>query len=198
VAKFHEIHSTLKRVTDATTEPVSTEEAMLHCRCDAPEETLWMAAAITTARQYCEAYTKRQLITGTWSLYLDQFPCDEIQLRVNPVSSVTSVVYNDASGNSQTLSSTLYRKDIVSEPSRIVPAYGQSWPATRGQINDVCVTFVAGYGVASSVPRQFKHAILMLVAHWREHPEAVLQGSFVHTPNGVNSLLDSVSWSKVH
>ena len=198
MARFHEIHSVLKRTVDAATEPVAVTEAMLHCRSDADEETSWFAAAITTARAYCEAHTKRQVGVGTWTLYLDEFPSDEIQLRLPPVSAVTSIIYNDAAGASQTLPAGDYRTDLISEPARIVPAYGITWPSTRGQINDVCVTFSAGYASAAAVPRQFRHAILMLVAHWREHPEAVSQGSFQSFPNGVESLLDSVCWSKVH
>lgn len=198
MAKFHEIYSTLKRTADATVEPVSVAEAMLHCRSDAIEESEWFSNGINTARMYCEAHTKRQIGVGTWALYMDQFPCDEIQLRVPPVSAVTSIVYNDAAGTSQTLAALNYRTDLISEPARIVPAYGVTWPSTRGQINDVCVTFSAGYATAAAIPRQFKHAILLLVAHWREHPEAVSQGSFQSLPNGVDSLLDSACWSKVH
>lgn len=197
--KFHEIHSHLKRTTDATTEPISVETAMLHCRCDAAEEIPWFNNAIATARQYCEAHTHRQCLSATWTLYLDQFPSDAILLGVNPVSAVSSIVYNDSGGTSQTLSSTNYRTDMISEPARIVPAYGYVWPVTRGQVNDICVTFTAGYGsAATSVPPQIKQAMLLLLAHFREHPEAVTSGNVTSVPFGVDALLDSVCWSRVH
>jgi len=172
---------------------------MLHCRCDAAEEIPWFNNAISTARQYCEGYTHRQFLSATWTLYLDEFPSDAIYLGVNPVSSITSIVYNDSGGASTTLSAGDYRTDSISEPARIVPAWGESWPVTRGQINDICVTFVAGYGsAATSVPPQAKQAMLLLISHWREHPEAVANNSVNVVPFAVDALLDSICWSKVH
>lgn len=196
--EFHEVHSRLKRTVDATVEPLQFDAAMLHCRSDAAEEVPWFTSAIVAARRYCETYTKRQFVNATWTLYLDQFPC-EIELRMPPVSAITSIVYNDAAGASQTLPSNQYRTDIISEPARIVPAYGYSWPSTRGQINDICVTFTAGYGAAAaSVPNEVKQAMLLLISHWREHPEAVANNSVNVVPFAVDALLDSVCWSKVH
>ena len=46
---------------------------------------------------------------------------------------------------------------------------GLNWPTTRGHIDDVIVTFTAGYGDAAwHIPEPLRHSILLLVAHWFE------------------------------
>lgn len=82
--------------------------------------------------------------------------------------------------------------DIKSEPGRIVLAYGESWPSTTLRpVNGVCVTFIAGYGDAgSSVPKNFKNAILLLLGHLYENREATIIGQTVQElPLGVEALL---------
>lgn len=83
---------------------------------------------------------------------------------------MTSVAYVDTAGNTQTLTAnTDYTVDIYSRPARIVPAYTRTWPATRGHINDVTVTYVAGYGASfENVPQEIRQALTMLVVHWQE------------------------------
>jgi uncharacterized phiE125 gp8 family phage protein len=198
VVDFNCVEHVLNRPTDTTIEPLAVDDAMLHCNYDSSDKRQWFENAIIAARRYCEAHTKRQFINATWKLYLDRFPT-QIELRVCPVSSITSIKYNDLNGTQQTLSSTLYRTDLVSEPARIVPAYNETWPSTRGQINDVIVEFVAGYGATpTSVPQNIKFAMLMLIANWFEHPEATTFTTSNHVAFGVNALLDSACWSKVH
>jgi hypothetical protein len=56
--------------------------------------------------------------------------------------------------------------------------YGESWPsATLRPYNGICVTYIAGYGDASSdVPENFKQGILLLIGHFYEHREEVITG----------------------
>jgi uncharacterized phiE125 gp8 family phage protein len=198
VVDFHCVQHSLSRSTDATSEPLTVADAMLHCSYDSMDRHQWFENAIVAARKYCEAHTKRQLISATWKLYLDRFP-SAIELRVCPVGSVTSIKYNDTNGTQQTLSNTLYRTDLVSEPARIVPAYNQTWPSTRGEINDVIVEFVSGFGATqASVPQNIKYAMLMLIANWFENPEATTFKPSNHVAFGVNAMLDASCWSKVH
>lgn len=91
---------------------------------------------------------------------------DEILLPVGPVQSVTSVVYVDTAGVSQTLVVTTdYVVDTSSEPARIYPAYSCSWPSARAQRNAITVTYVAGYGISGSfVPARLINAMYLLIA----------------------------------
>lgn len=172
------------------TEPVTTAEAKTHLRVTDSNSDTYIDTLIATARLACERETNRAFITQTWVLRLDSFP-DVIRLRKCPVISVSSIAYVDSNGDSQTLSSSLYQVDTSTEPARIIPAYGQTWPTTRSQINAVTVTFTCGYGGASSVPVAIKHAIKLLISHWFEVREPVVMGTIVASlPMSVQYLLD--------
>jgi len=69
----------------------------------------------------------------------------EIVLPVSSLQSVDSIKYLDNDGIQQTLAPSAYKVDNVSEPPRITPAWGTSWPTARNDFNSVELTFTAGY-----------------------------------------------------
>lgn len=187
-------------VTAPAAEPVSLAEAKLHLRIDATDEDALITELIAAARKYCERFTRRAWITQTWDLKLPRFPpvddpwelgfCDRaIRLPLPPAQSTTSITYTDENGISQTLSSSLYTLDSTVEPALIHEAYNEDWPETRDVPNAVVVRFVAGYGLAASVPEPLKIALKLLVAHWFEHREAAQDTALHSVPMAVESLL---------
>lgn len=184
----------LSLVTAPATEPITVAEAKLHLRVDGADEDLLIQSLIAAARAYAEAFTHRALITQTWDLKLGAFPCGDIWLPKPPVSSVTSISYVDANGDTQTWASSNYTADLPSGPEarmgRITPAYSVSYPTTRDVVNAVTVRFVCGYGAASAVPDAIRHAMRMMVAHWYEQREPVNIGNITTVlPMTVESLL---------
>jgi len=182
-------------------EPVSEADLVAHCQLgELPDDQLGRARVmLTSARQWVENYLRRQLVTATWKAYLDGFPA-EIQINDKlPIATISSIAYVDDDGDSQTLSSSLYQSDLVSEgkPARIMPAYGQTWPAVRsGVYNAVTVTFTAGYGATrESVPLGIRHAILMLAADWYNNREDVVVGAISgRIATGVEFCLQPFEW----
>jgi uncharacterized phiE125 gp8 family phage protein len=165
----------LTLVTAPALEPVSLAEAKVHLRVTVADEDALIDGLIRAAREYVETFTHRALITQTWDLKLDRFPSDAIRLPHAPLVSVTSVSYLDTAGATQTWSASLYTVDAPSGPKarsgQIVPAYGESFPSTRGVVNAVTVRFLAGYGATAAaavtaVPASLKAAIKILVATW--------------------------------
>ena len=152
----------LTLATAPSVEPVSLAEAKAHLRVDANDEDAYISNLITAARQWAEDFCRRRFITQTWDYYLDGFPT-EIQLPYPPISSITSIKYNDADGAEQTLATDQYRSDLQSLPPRINPSYGNAWPATRSESNAVVVRCVSGYGAAADVPQSIKQAILLKI-----------------------------------
>lgn len=182
----------LELTTAPTAEPLSLNEAKLHCRVEpeVTDEDDLIRSHVITARDYCESYTGRALVTQTWKLTLDELPPDEIGMPKAPLQSVSSFAYVATDGTSTTLSSSLYQVDAKSEPGRIRPAYGQIWPSTRAQMAAITITFVCGYGAASAVPDGIKQAMKLLIGHWYANREAVGQNPGGPLEMAVKALLD--------
>lgn len=98
-------------------------------------------------RSYGEAWKAWQERGGGWGTY----DISVIRLPRPPLQAVTAVTYVDQTGVTQTLSPSVYQVDTQQEPGRLAPAYQQVWPTTRVQMGAVQVTFLAGYGPATSV-----------------------------------------------
>ncbi len=180
----------LTRTSDAATEPVTSTEAKTHLRVTGTDDDTLIGTLITAARQYVENYLNRSLITQTWEWRLDGFSPWTLIVPMAPLISVTSIQYVDGEGTTQTLASTEYTVDAKSEPGRITPAYGKSWPTTRYQMNAVTITFQAGYGAAAAVPSPIKQAVLLVIGEMYAHREASMVGApIVELPLGVKALL---------
>ncbi len=185
----------LRKVTDATVEPVTLADAKVHCDIPASDTTrdTLVTTLITVARTTCEERLQRTLIQTDWELTLDEFPC-AIPLRMPRVISVQSVTYMDTAGATQTLNPTDYTVDSKSEPGWIVPAYGKSWPNTRNQINAVTVAYRCGYGTdATLVPAPIKQWILLAIRELYDNPAStvVAQGVVQLEMGFADRLLDT-------
>ena len=177
----------LRRTVDATVEPVSLPEMQAHLRINddiAQREATHIRGLITVARQQVEEWEWRAHISQTWQWKLDAFPCGDDPAFYVPrprLISVSSIAYTDTAGAPQTMDAADYVVDGTSEPGRIVPAYGESWPTPRSEINAVTVTFVAGYGTTpESVPEATRHIIKLLAAHYYENREPINIGAAVN------------------
>ena len=64
----------------------------------------------------------------------------------------------------------------------------ESWAS---KINAVTIEFTAGYGNASAVPQDIKHAMLLLIGEMYENREESVTGTIVSAmPTTAKSLLD--------
>lgn len=184
--------------TAPAVEPVSLEEAKLHLRLDITADDTLVYSLIQAAREKCEEYTWRALITQTWDLFLDGFPSNAIKLPNPPLQSVTGVYYTPDGGAEQTVTSTDYIVDTRGEPGRIILATGKSWPGNSlTPTNGVRVRFVCGYGAAgANVPQKLRQGMLLLIGHLYENREAVFMGRTapVMLPFGVQMLWQREVW----
>lgn len=108
----------------------------------------------------------------------------EIILPLTPLMTVTSIKYIDQDGVQQTLAASAYKVDSVTEPARILPAYGTTWPQTRNEINAVEVVYQAGYGAAADVPAGIKAWMKLRIGAMYDNREevAVIRGSVLEMP----------------
>jgi uncharacterized phiE125 gp8 family phage protein len=168
----------LRVATPPTAEPVTVEEAKAHLRLEGNAEDSYVQTLIQAARQHVEETCWRGLVTQTLEGVLSGFPDDALELPRGRLASVDSVTYVDTAGVLQTLPSSEYQVDTTSEPGRLLPAYGRSWPSTRRQWDAVRVRYTVGWPVAE-VPAPIRQAVLLLVANMYEHRTPEVTGSAV-------------------
>lgn len=170
--------------------PVSLDELKAQLRITHNDMNAELLRYIEAATEYAQEYQWSQLCTATYVERFDGFPC-EFRPRRSPVQSVTSLAYVDTGGSTQTLTAvTDYTVDAYAKPARVVPAYNKTWPATLGHVNDVTLTYVAGYGDADDVPDEIRMAILLkaeLLKGDCDRNAAVMESA-------INSLLDKRSF----
>lgn len=170
----------LKLVTKPVAEPLTLDEAKDHLKLeldDGTEDAL-ISRLIVAARRRAESFLWRAIMKQTWDYFLDEFPNSEgiILVPLPPLQSVTTVKYIDLDGVQQTLAASLWKVDTVSEPARLVPAFNESWPSTREEINAVEIRFVAGYTDIGEVPEEVKSAMKMMAGTWYENRESLREG----------------------
>lgn len=183
---------TLKLISPPGAEPLTLTEAKLHLRVEHTVDDDLITALIQAARERCEHLLGRALITQTWARVLDAFPAAEIELGMPPVQSISSVVYVDGAGDSQTMPSTDYSLDNTTEPGWVLPSEDLgNWPTTLDTANAVTVTFVTGFGATgAAVPAAVRAWLKMEVGTMYKHRESIVAGvSVAELPGGFHERL---------
>lgn len=178
--------------------PISLDEAKAACSIAVENTDLddWITLLIAEAVDTIEKRLCRQFMAATWTLALDEFP-EEILLERLPITGVTSIVYIDDDGQSQTLTADQYQIDLggANSPARIKPVEGLTWPSTQsGTYNTVVVTFTAGAALADDVAPSAKRAVKFLVAHWFRNHEPVGPGQALEVPATFDFVLCAEDW----
>lgn len=155
------------RSTEPTTvqEPVTLAQVKRQCKIppEIGDHDEQLTRILVSARQQVEVDCALVCYTGTFTWKLTDFPChDFLELPdIRPVTSITSITYTDSSGSSTTLSASVYGLENGTVTPYVKLTYGNVWPSTRGDINGITVTFVAGYASVSVVPENVRQAVLL-------------------------------------
>jgi uncharacterized phiE125 gp8 family phage protein len=184
-----------KITVQPATEPITLTELRLQLGImdsDATERDSVLTANITAARIWSEWFTQRAFITQSWGYYADAFPCarqgkpfsDAIDLKLD-LQSIEFVKYVNESGILTTLDPAKYQVDLVS--SRVMPAYGLTWPTTRAVPNAVQISYISGYADADAVPEDIKKALKIIAGQWENFQGALESGITVR----------SVAWAAI-
>lgn len=188
---------------EATDEPILLADAKLQLRIDTTADDVAVARRISGARARAEAYLMRGLVTQVW-IYAQDGWTDEIQLPMaaplqnNPLeaggSTAPVVQYYDTAGTLQTLATTYYTVDTISEPGCIRRAPNQSWPSLQADRQlAVKITYVVGYTSAASIPADIIDGIYLLLGDSQEfRQQTVMTGAgqtVTQLPNGAEACL---------
>ena len=137
----------VKTIQEPVVEPVTLQEVKDHLRVVHDEEDAIIRSYMQAARRYAETtFCWRAFMPQTLELVLDSFPPNAIKIPRPPLQEVTSIIYTDKGGTEHTVDPGDYIVDTDSEPGRIVPAYGERWPADiLYPVSAVRVRYRAGY-----------------------------------------------------
>jgi len=185
--------------TGTTDLPVTIARAKEHLRVTHDNDDAYILDLIKAATDLAELFQQRTYIQRQRTHKLAQFPCEgnghwignsmAIVLPYPPLIGVGSIQYVDENGAVQTLAPAKYQVDTYAEPGKVVPAYEESWPATRDVPNAVTVIYTAGYGTADDAPTEVKQAILLIVGHFYENRINVSDSGLTRIPDGAWRLL---------
>lgn len=194
----------IKVISQPSFEPVTLAEAKLWLRIedDANEEDAMIWLLIKAMREYAEHLTGRALVTQTLEFRTDAFPAGAIELPRPPLQSVASIVYVDGDGTEQALETSPagWQVDTYSEPGRVAPLAGGSWPSAGSEaLGAVRIQFVAGYAAPNLIPRLVRLWMQTRIATLFENREQLITGTIVSPlPRAfVDGLLDSLNVRKM-
>lgn len=152
-------------VTGPVQEPLEVDDAKQWAVAHQNDDNVTFDALIRGAREAAQNYLGRAFFTQTWKLQLEYF-ADVVWLPMAaPLASVTSVTYYDSDGVSQTLSTSYYTVDTVSEPGRIVRAPNQTWPSVQSdRLMPVTITYVCGVTDVANIPEMVKQGMRYFIS----------------------------------
>jgi hypothetical protein len=200
-------------VTPESTDLISTTEVKTQLRIatsDSTHDTL-IGVCTTAAIGIAKEYLQKSFINRTLKLSLDQIPFADntlpnkegitvgpflqyrkssVTLPYSPLVSVTSVITYDDSDNATTMASSRYYVDTSSDYGRVLLRTGETWDDMLRVANAIEITYVAGYGTAtSSVPVAIRQGAIIMASHFFENPDLAIKGESVgEIPSLVNAL----------
>ena len=172
-------------------EPVSLAEARAFLRVDDTAEDELIATLIAAARIHVESVTSRALLSQSWRLALEEWPASgAVGFPITPVLQLVAVRYFGALGEPHEIDLAEVTTDLAAGRA-FLPAAPTLVSAPLRRQHEVELDFTAGFGEsADDVPADLRQAMLMLVAYWFEHRDAVVvAGSGSIVPGGFDQLV---------
>ena len=187
----------LEPTTKRTKLAVYLGEAKEHLRItdDDSDHNERVNRLIVAATEQVEQILGAKLTPYTMQLTLDGFPRDDknldipIDLRVYPVNSITTFVYDDSTNTETSMTlGTDYWEDLNGRYPKLSPL--TSWPsAYPGKPASVRVTMEAGYADHDDVPEDIRQAILYLIKEMFDYGSEWVMGTHATYTNMINKLL---------
>ena len=176
-------------ITEPSSEPITLVEAKLNLRVTNSLEDALIASLIVAARKWVEGFTWRPLMTQTLQANFDKqdIQTKDISLNKFPIHSITSIKYIDANGAEQTISSSTYEVDLISQVCRIRLS---EVPTMKDSLNAFKIRFVAGYTSSANVPANYKQAMYLIITSLYDNRNQVSTQNAIELPFGVYTLLD--------
>jgi uncharacterized phiE125 gp8 family phage protein len=155
---------------------IDVNAAKAWLKVETADEDALIGGLVAAAVGTIEAQTGKAMSVKSFTQQVAGFPCrapHSIILFRGPVTAITEISYDPADGSNAASLTDFRLVDGVN--AALMPAFGQSWPATVPGPGSVRITFTAGYA-ADQAP-ELDQAALLLVAHWHANREAAAIGA---------------------
>lgn len=167
-------------LTPPAVEPVTLADAKAYLRVAHDDDDGVISTLIAAARSHVEAQTRRALISQTWQLRRDSWPCDgRLAVIPVPLREVLAARIYDAAGAPHAVDLAAFTIDQAAAPAVIAFAAGALAPPGRSTAG-IEIDIAVGYGDApADVPLPLRQAINLLLAHWYENRGLIAIGQGV-------------------
>jgi uncharacterized phiE125 gp8 family phage protein len=189
--------------------PISLERLKSHLRIDdavgvaedeaSPpgEEDDTLTALLAAAVSHLDGYTGilgRCIMLQTWEQEFDALTrCMRLPL---PAINIVEVKCMTLGGDQVVLSQALYSLQHDGRGSFVNFDGSTAVDLGDGSAKSIAVRFTSGHANAADVPAAIKQALLLLVAHWYAHREAVVTGTIATSlPFAVEALI--APWRRI-
>jgi uncharacterized phiE125 gp8 family phage protein len=198
----------LTLIAPATEEPISIDEfkAHLHGVAESDDDND-LARKLLSAREYIEGELHRALITSTWKLSSDRWPCKPyLEFPLGNLQSVGTIKYAQPDGCLLTWDADNYKLAHVYDPmsgvndarvGRLYHGYNIPWPPGPLDVGEpIEIPFTCGWKDAASVPASIKAAIELVAGLLYRNREAVITAarevSVVLNMNGATGAVEAL------
>lgn len=111
----------------------------------------------------------RQLARATWTLYLDDFPGEDMKITLGPVAAINSVKYYNSSNVLTTMAATDYVLDNIELTARL--RFLNTYSVYTDRLNQVEIEFTNGWTTADEIPKDIVDAIVLMATDRYLNPE---------------------------
>tara|TARA_R100001509_G_scaffold140040_2_gene94712 strand:- start:6372 stop:6956 length:585 start_codon:yes stop_codon:yes gene_type:complete len=171
---------------------VSLSEAKDHLRVSNSADDTLITNLILAATQAAQNYTNRFFINHSVRMDCDTWE-ETLYFYKSPVFSSTTIEYYGTSATIYDVwDSSNYIVDKVHEPARLLLQADKSYPDLADRKAAIKITYVSGYGTASTdVPQAIKQAVLLMIGNFYENRQEVVVGRIAtEMPKSAQYLLD--------
>jgi hypothetical protein len=210
----------LRLVADASSEPLTLTDAKSFCRVDIADDDALITSLIASARRRVEKDTGLALKTQGWVAVFDRWPdqpagglsgpwwdgvrqaplasvlgaAGVIEIPKRPFQAVTQIQLRDAYGALTTVDPSIYFVEVSGMRGRVIRKLGAIWPVVvLAPSSAIEIAFTAGFDAApyTGISDDLVHAMRVLVKHWYDNRELVLDGRTSPVPHGYQDIVSA-------
>jgi uncharacterized phiE125 gp8 family phage protein len=180
---------------------VSVADIKPHCRIDHSDDDAYLTSLIAAAQAVIDGpygMVGKAIATQQWTLTQSLLTGKtRLPIPVLPFRDVVSLKYYDANNVQQTIDLSADFVVFGNEDFGYIEPL-VSWPAMYDRPDAIELVFHAGFGDVADCPQNLIHAVKMLVAHWYENRETVVDYSVNNLPMAVQELVNihRIGWIK--